>query len=275
MSALLERRRHVFAAALVVLGAIVSGCSGPASTTAPPAPVDFKAVTDDLGGPFALVSLLDGPEATAEATLARYGVGLDVPDTTAVPPEAGDVDASIFGCPEFFLAADRNQVFWDLPHAGAQEAHYVDASGRPAAALKVLPPAMAYERSPVCQAAVGNWGTPPSDYDGGHLIGSQLGGWGRRANLVPQNSNFNRGNWAQIENALTACNALAGVRVAYEVYVTYSDASAITPTRFEARVTFSPGPSNSVVFDNVRGGGDGGTAKRQAFVAWLQSNGCR
>lgn len=37
------------------------------------------------------------------------------------------------------------------------------------------------------------------------MIGAQLGGWGARANLVPQIANFNRGNWAQMENAVASC----------------------------------------------------------------------
>ncbi len=50
-------------------------------------------------------------------------------------------------------------------------------------------------RTPV-KRDVGRWGdaeNPSNDYDGGHMIGSQLGGWGGQANLVPQDANFNRG----------------------------------------------------------------------------------
>jgi DNA/RNA endonuclease G (NUC1) len=73
-----------------------------------------------------------------------------------------------------------------------------------------------------CQGKVGGWGdtaSPSNEYDGGHMIGSQLGGWGKRANMVPQVANFNRGNWAQIENTLADCGALVAGHLRYVVTV--------------------------------------------------------
>ncbi|WP_437809873.1 DNA/RNA non-specific endonuclease [Sorangium sp. So ce1078] len=56
-----------------------------------------------------------------------------------------------------------------------------------------------------------NWGdteNPSNDDDGGHLNGSQLGGWGRRANLVPQDASFSRANWVALENKMALCGSL-------------------------------------------------------------------
>jgi hypothetical protein len=85
------------------------------------------------------------------------------------------------------------------------EHYFIDGAGRPARAYADLPPIAGEPRSPACRSDVGGWGDaedPENDYDGGHLIGAQLGGWGRRANLVPQDANFNRGTWAVLENAM-------------------------------------------------------------------------
>ena len=59
------------------------------------------------------------------------------------------------------------------------------------------------------QSSVGQWGDaedPSNNYDGGHIIGAQLGGWGGRLNLVPWDNQFNGGNWALIENQVQYSN---------------------------------------------------------------------
>ena len=273
--------RRLAAVALVVFAV---GCSGPRPAVPEnetseaewrDAEEAYASFLADVGGSQGLLAALSGPEEEVRARLAPYGIGVGVADVgTEEGAGAPTADNSITGCPQYFLSADRNQ-WWSLPHAGGDEHHYIDASGRPSRAVKELPPAVPYQRSPSCQATVGNWGVPPSDYQGGHLIGHQLGGWGKRANLVPQNGNFNGGNWAQIENALAACNKLpTGTTLTYYVEVAYPNTTALTPIRFYAQITFSTGAQKTVRFDNAPGGGPGGTATRQALVSWLQANGC-
>ena len=53
------------------------------------------------------------------------------------------------------------------------------------------------------------------------MIGFQLGGWGKRLNMVPQNSNFNRGNWKHVEDAAAACKPLGRGQLVYWVEVRY------------------------------------------------------
>ena len=274
--------RRFAAVALVVLAI---GCSGPQSAAAPDdttseaewrdAEEAYASFLAAVGGPQGLISALSGSEEAVRARLAPYGIGVGVaeadPEDGAGGPAA---DNSITGCPQYFASTDRNQ-WWILPHAGGDEHHYIDASGRASRAVKQLPLATPSQRSANCQATVGNWGVPPTDYQGGHLIGYQLGGWGKRANLVPQNGNFNGGNWAQIENALAACNTLpGGTTLTYYVELVYPNATALTPSQFYAQITFSTGAQKTVNFTNTTGGGPGGTATRQALVNWLQANGC-
>ncbi|MEO1337785.1 MAG: DNA/RNA non-specific endonuclease, partial [Myxococcota bacterium] len=145
---------------------------------------------EDFGGPSSLMDFLSSSdESTIRAELALYDIGFVQHDLQATSNTLDD-------CPEFFPSSDRNK--W---HAFNGEYYYIDSSGRPQRAYAYLPPIAAEARSSSCQASIGRWGdqeNPSNDYDGGHLIGSQLGGWGRRANIVPQDTNFNRGNWAQL-----------------------------------------------------------------------------
>jgi hypothetical protein len=89
---------------------------------------------------------------------------------------------SFEACPKFFEVSFRNA--W---HKISGEFYYIDGAGRPNRAYKDVPPIAAESRSESCQSNVGALGdveNPANDYDGGHLIDSQLGGWGNRANLV-------------------------------------------------------------------------------------------
>jgi hypothetical protein len=182
-------------------------------------------------------------------------------------------DKNIADCPQYFPASDRNT--W---HNFDGEYYFIDGSGRPKQAYKYLPPIAAAPRSSSCQTSIGQWGdaeNPSNDYDGGHLIGSQLGGWGKRANIVPQDANFNRGNWVQLENAAADCGALGSGRILYQVNLGYSNSSALVPSSFglflQDRVQ---GDSISLSFSNVDYGGSSGTSQRQQGVSFLQANGC-
>ena len=92
-------------------------------------------------------------------------------------------------------------------------------------------PARIYED---CQARVGKMGGRNDD-DGGHLIGAQLGGWGKRANLVPQNYNLNRGMWRQMQNEVANCtiNGYTAYHNAWPIYDTSKPEDA-RPTHFQA-----------------------------------------
>jgi DNA/RNA non-specific endonuclease len=64
-------------------------------------------------------------------------------------------------------------------HSVNDEHYYVEAWGPPQSAYSYLPPVASEPRRPRCQATVGRWGQaedPSQQFDGGHLIGAQLGG---------------------------------------------------------------------------------------------------
>ncbi|MEM7675765.1 MAG: DNA/RNA non-specific endonuclease [Myxococcota bacterium] len=222
---------------------------------------------EDFGGPAGLMAFFStSNESTTRDELALYGIGFTKHELT---PELYAID----DCPQYFPSSDRNK--W---HAFNGEYYYVDSSGRPQRAYAYMPPIASEARSSSCQAAIGRWGdaeNPNNDYDGGHLIGSQLGGWGKRANIVPQDTNFNRGNWAQLENQMKRCNRLPFQRMFYYVRLGYSNSSTLIPNTYtmilEDRVEKDRVNLN---FSNVNFGGSNGTSERRRGVDFLIANGC-
>ena len=204
------------------------------------------------------------------ATLGRYGIAFEIVDVAASAETARFQD--ITACPQKFPTSDRVKWF-RLVGAGGAEDHYIDSRGRPATAFKSLGPVTTAARQTTCQTNVGNWASPASSFDGGHLIGSQLGGWGGRANLVPQQYNFNRGNWKRIEDAVAKCSRLGSGAIEYHVDVDYSNSTTLTPSQFHADIKIG-GVWKSADFTNTAGGGSSGTSQATSMVSWLQGKGC-
>jgi hypothetical protein len=231
------------------------------------------------GGPDGLRRFFEAhSEGAIAAELAQYGIGYQVHDTAALTEPSSEASPNvrikaITDCNRFFPSADR--VKW---HRFNGEFYYIDSAGRPNRAYADLPPIQAEARQSTCQTNIGQWGdaeNPSNDYDGGHLIGSQLGGWGGRANIVPQDANFNRGNWAQLENKMATCGVLATAAMRYSINVDYPNATALVPSAFTMEITRqSNGAKITLRFTNVDGGGANGTAERQRGVAFLTANGC-
>jgi len=168
--------------------------------------VGQPAAAADLADPGELLALFES--GSAEARRDDHGIRLERHDAST---------PTISGCRERF--PDALCGAW---HAFNGEYYYVDSSGRPSGALTSLPPVAKEPRNPTCQRDVGRWGddeNPSDDYDGGHMIGHQLGGWGARLNLVPQDVNFNRGNWLQLENQVAECGGLPAGSLLYDVRV--------------------------------------------------------
>jgi len=210
-------------------------------------------------------------EDEIRAELGRFGIGYEVHASMSRMQEAKA--QLISDCVKFFPTADR--VKW---HNFDGEYYYIDSSGRPNKAYADLPPIVAEARQDSCQTSIGQWGDaedPSNDYDGGHLIGSQLGGWGGRANIVPQDANFNRGNWAQLENKMAKCGVLASGAMRYSIDVGYPSSSALVPSSFTMTITRqSNGAKVTLHFTNVDGGGPNGTAERTRGTDFLTANGC-
>jgi hypothetical protein len=182
-------------------------------------------------------------------------------------------DANLNDCEHTFPEDDRET--W---HAFDGEFYFIEVNGRPNRAYKYLPPIVEADRIETCQGNVGTWGDEEdesNDYDGGHMIGSQLGGYGGRVNLVPQDLNFNRGNWLQIENKAAKCSALPDERIFYYVRTEYGDETSLVPTTMSLTLeNRDTGDSVSFTFENVDGGGPEGTDQRTQAVDFLDAQGC-
>lgn len=222
----------------------------------------------DFGGPSGLMDFfLSHTEDEIRQAMAQYGVGYKVHDV-------GSVTASLISdCPKYFPSGDRSM--W---HNFDGEYYFIETYGRPYRAYKYLPPIVAEGRWDSCQTSVGQWGdaeNPSNDYDGGHMIGSQLGGWGGRANLVPQDANFNRGNWLQLENKMAKCGSLPSGRIRYYIGANYPNSTALIPNTMTMQLkNQSTGNYVSLSFTNVDYGGPNGTSERTRGTDWLTSQGC-
>ncbi|XYI00306.1 DNA/RNA non-specific endonuclease [Sorangium sp. So ce1128] len=216
----------------------------------------------DFGGPDGVMDLFEnGSEDEIRSALEEYGIGYATQEL-------------ISDCPQYFPAGDRNK--W---HSFDGEHYYIDGSGRPSRAYAYLPPIASAPRRESCQSSVGRWGdaeNPSNDYDGGHMIAAQLGGWGGRANLVPQDSNFNQGNWVALESKMALCRTLPSGRMRYYIGANYPNGSALIPNNMTMEITNrSSGSSVSMSFSNTDGGGASGTTEKNRGISWLDGQGCR
>jgi len=269
------------ASALLVLVAL-AGCDvatdrDALDLTAPAARVPsdsaYARLLKDVGGVEGMRRLLrESSNEQLAATFAEYGMAFEVIDRTAAETDALGKLQDITACPQYFPTEDRGKWF-RLVGAGGPEDHYIDTRGRPLTSFKSLGPITTAARQETCQANVGNWGASGDTYDGGHMIGSQLGGWGGRANLVPQQYNFNRGNWAKIENKLATCGRLGNGAVEWHVDVDYPNTTTLTPSAFHADIKIA-GVWKSGDFTNTAYGGSNGTTTANSIVSWLNSKGC-
>jgi hypothetical protein len=219
----------------------------------------------DFGGPNGVMEFFQShTEEEIRAAMAQYGVGYKVHDVSA---------AVISDCPKYFPSGDRN--VW---HNFDGEYYLIEGYGRPSRAYKYLPPIVAAARNDTCQLNVGQWGdaeNPANDYDGGHMIGSQLGGWGARANLVPQDANFNRGNWVTLENKMATCGSLPSGRIRYYIGANYPNSTALIPNNMTMELrNQSTGSYVLLSFSNVDYGGTNGTNEKNRGVTFLTNQGC-
>lgn len=202
-------------------------------------------------------------------------------------PSDSDVGIqAITDCEPFFPPEDRNRTHI-LPN-GRQIAT-IDALGRPVSTSIFWPPFLPGARDNNCQQKVGNlWGAPYTqpDLNGGHLIGTSLGGYGRRANLVPQDANFNQVLWNRVEAAVRSCRNMT---VNYTVSVSYPD-NGLIPSTFSMQVVVArtarlrvrgipiplPRPAAVVraTFLNQPGGGPNGQAELNRLREALRRAGC-
>lgn len=250
---------------VVVFGLWLAGC-GPQDLGGDDV---VSQIERDFGGPSGVMDFFEShTEIEIGRALASYGVKYVKSDINS------DISiALITDCPQYFPSGDRN--IW---HNLNGEYYFIEGSGRPSRAYAYLPPIVAAARNDSCQASVGQWGdaeNPSNDYDGGHLIGSQLGGYGKRANLVPQDANFNRGNWVTLENKMAKCGSLPSGRLRYYIGANYPNGTALIPNNMTMEIkNQSTGSTVFMSFANTDGGGSSGPSEKDRGVAFLTSQGC-
>jgi hypothetical protein len=148
--------------------------------------------------------------------------------TSSVRREAlpGPLDST--QCIPFYPKADADRTYF-YP----TQTVYIDPLGRPAYAQWMATPHAVLTPSPrtACQTLVGKWGL--ADDDGGHLIPAALSGWAYRANMVPENLNFNRGAWRTVESVPAFCQKLMITQ--YNVRPMYAT-KGVRPDRLNALV---------------------------------------
>ena len=250
---------------VVVSGLLLAGCGAPDLGGEGVA----SQIERDFGGPSGVMEFFEShSEEEIGQALAAYGVQFKSYDM-----DSGITPALITDCPQYFPSSDRN--IW---HSLNGEYYFIEGSGRPSRAYSYLPPIAAEARNDTCQGNVGQWGdaeNPSNDYDGGHLIGSQLGGWGKRANLVPQDANFNRGNWLVLENKMAKCGSLPNGRLRYYIGANYPNSTALIPNNMTMEIkNQSTGASVFMSFANTDGGGTNGPSEKNRGVSFLTGQGC-
>jgi hypothetical protein len=92
---------------------------------------------------------------------------------------------------------------------------------------------------------------------------------------VPQDANFNRGNWAQLENKAALCWSLPSGRIRYYIGANYPNTTALIPNNMTMELkNQSTGSYVLLSFSNVDYGGTNGTNERNRGVTWLSNQGC-
>ena len=224
------------------------------------------------------------PEQFEQRSIYDHGAWTGAPIKGQASEKAGDPaqpepsappSVGVLGCPDVFAVSLRGR--W---HEVRGQRYFIDALGRPTGAVASIPPVFADDpRNDACQLTVGRLGDhadPGEDYDGGHLVGYELGGWSGRANMVPQNASFNRGNWLQLERAVAGCRTLPAGRIEYEVTVRYPSVSSLVPREFEARLrNTATGQTLRLRFKNAKKGGPQGLVLQRQARKWLRAMGCR
>lgn len=126
------------------------------------------------------------------STVPEPQMGSDAAAPPPPPPEEG--------CPDIFPKS-----VWNKDFKLGNDHVSIGLTGLPAGSwVDWSVPAVPVAINKTCQGKVGKLGGRIDD-DGGHLIGAQLGGWNKRANLVPQNINLNRGLWRKMQDEVAQC----------------------------------------------------------------------
>lgn len=208
--------------------------------------------------------------------LNQYGVGYGGDGLHTV----GDQSIKSLGidslteCPQYFPYEYRNKIL-----RVSNQFIGIDAIGRPWYAAKMLGARAPTSQRVACQTTVGTWGVAGDV--GGHMIASTMDGFPGRANLFPQNGNFNNSPWKVVENSVRRCLSVRKP-IVYRVNLTFSG-NSLRPDRVGAAVTtyrnyfmipLIPQAQVGVGFSNSYGGGPTGLTDARNFAQTLSTLGC-
>lgn len=189
-----------------------------------------------------------------------------------IPVETMSVGAQAIGdCSPLLPFTDRM-----ILHRAGSQFIFIDWLGRPMWTYKVVWRYDSDNRTS-CQPIVGTWGVAGDI--GGHMIADNFGGYGGRANLYPQNGNFNVSAWTVFENGVRRClnTGFPVSPVGLRVSLTYpSPFFGVRPSQVkgEVRLLGRLGVAASAEFDNAVAGGPYGPGRASLYVSKLRSLGC-
>lgn len=199
----------------------------------------------DMGGTYAFLTFQD--EATKEEVADKYmqygmeyhSAGSDNPANRAsAAPDHVSSD-----CPPYFRSFVANST-WELRDwALGNHTTSIDLSGRPFLGIVEINFGLTpvdIARDDLCAYSVRTMGGRFDSDDAGHLIAKSLGGWNKRANLVPQNRNANRGTINNvIERSVRDCARRNNSLIKYGVTAKYRDPWNLRPTHFDVEIWVS------------------------------------
>lgn len=202
---------------------------------------EFYRMLKDVGGMNAYTELLNlGDDEAISDLHDRYlwsysDMSTPIDNGPTFTSRALQNDFSVRGCEWHIRTADRGYTI----KMNDDNFVVIDNVGRPFRSWvdwDLFDNVSAAARDNSCTSKVGNWGV--SGDQGGHLVGAELGGWGARANVAPQNGNLNTGKWrSKIEAAGKLCENRRLYRAGkYEAYVLYDNNTTVRPSHFVAQI---------------------------------------
>lgn len=159
-----------------------------------------------------------------------------------------DLTSDKFACAKRFSLSLRIRTHWVGQHQNS-----IDYVGRPNNGIALIPPFSAEARDTKCQSWVGNLGNNEMGivrtssnrdvtYDGGHLTPTSIGGWKRRINLVPQNTQLNQDALSQLDAVMAKCVSFLPRTFIFQTRAFYPNSTTNIPSSFITTIAF---PRNS------------------------------
>lgn len=199
----------------------------------------------DMGGTFSFLTFQENA-SKQEVTdkYMQYGMEYNYSETGSPTNRASTAPDHVkFDCPEYFRSFAANRT-WELRDwTLGNHTTSIDLSGRPFLGVVEINFGLRpseISRDGGCSSNVLKMGGRSDTDDAGHLIAKALGGWNKRANLVPQSRNANRGTINNvIERSVRDCSRRRNSLIKYGVTANYSDSWNLRPSYFDVEIWVS------------------------------------